>query len=347
MGGNALSYKSYRLTRLDYDSVANICTKKLESFYPGKRVHAIEAYRSKETFGDLDILIENTGFDPFNAAKELGAIEVVRNGPVTSIGVLIRPELETKEDNVFQVDFITIAPESFDYAKNYFSFNDQGNLVGRLFHAAGFSHRHDGLFYYFRDGDYKFREIPLTKDYETALFFMGYDPEKFKEGFDTLDEMFKFIASSEFFNKEIFLLENRNAQSRVRDRKRPTYTAFLKWCEETPGLNNFKFPSEKKEWHKHLDKFFPGFNESYAKCERDLVELREVKDKFNGALVSEWTGLEGKDLGQLMAAWKKKFESNEALHQFILVNDQSTLKQEISELVYEVRPIADRPSSLI
>ena len=336
MGGNALSYDSVRLAKADYERMAEVCTSKLQALYPGKQIHAIEAYRAKETFGDLDILIESTGFDPFVAASKLDAIEMVRNGPVTSIGVLVRPEKATRDDNVFQVDFITIAPDSFDYAKSYFAHCDQGNLVGRLFHATGLSHRHDGLYYYFRDGGYKFREILLTKDYCQALLFMGYRPDTFKAGFETLEDMFVFVASSEFFNSAIFLLENRNAQSRIRDRKRPTYTAFLKWCEDTHGLPNYRYPASKKDWHTRLEEFFPGFLAKYAQGERDLAELREVKAKFNGGLVSAWTGLEGKELGKVMAAWRNKFDSTEAMHRFVLSQEQAVLQRDIVTLTCEL-----------
>lgn len=336
MGGNALSYDAVRLAKADYVRMAESCTATLQAVYPGKRVHAIEAYRAKETFGDLDILIENAGFDPFVAARGLNATEVVRNGPVTSIGVRVRPDEPICEGNVFQVDFITIAPEAFDYAKDYFSFNDQGNLVGRLFHAAGLSHRHDGLYYYFRDGDYKFREILLTKDYAQALRFMGYSPDAFQAGFETLEDMFEFVASSEFFDSDIFLLENRNAQSRIRDRKRPSYTAFLKWCEVTQGLPEYSYSKDKKQWHARIEAFFPGFLAEYAQGERDLAELREVKSKFNGGLVSEWTGLAGKELGQVMAAWRKKFESAQAMHGFVLSQEQEALRRDIVELAGEL-----------
>lgn len=265
-------------------------------------------------------------------------------GPVTSIGVRVRLDEPICEGNVFQVDFITIAPESFNYAKDYFSFNDQGNLVGRLFHAAGLSHRHDGLYYYLRDGDYKFREILLTKDYAQALRFMGYSPDVFKAGFQTLEDMFVFVASSEFFNSDIFLLENRNAQSRIRDRKRPSYTAFLQWCEVTQGLPAYRYPKDKKEWHDRLEEFFPGFLAERAQGERDLAELREVKSKFNGGLVSEWTGLTGKDLGQVMAAWRKKFESTEAMHGFVLAREQDVLRRDIVELAGEIALAGDGES---
>jgi hypothetical protein len=102
--------------------------------------------------------------------------------------------------------------------------------------AQGLPRVHSRVIRGCRDGDYMFREILLTREYEAALFFLGYDPERFREGFENLEDIFKYVAGSRYFNRDIFLLENRNAQSRIRDRKRPTYTKFLTWCEDRPNL---------------------------------------------------------------------------------------------------------------
>lgn len=333
MGGNALSYVTVRLTKENYVRTASACVDRLQAAFPSNRVAAIEAYRGKADFGDLDVLVESTGFDPYKAAAALDAVEVVRNGPVTSVGVLVRPELPACDGNVFQIDFITIEPASFDYAFQYFRMNDAGNLVGRVAHRMGLAHRHDGLFFYHRDGDHKFREILLTKDYSEALRFMGYAPAPFIEGFDSLVDIFEYVSSTEFFSVDIFLLENRNAKARVRDSKRPTYTKFLAWCEARPELPKFVFPEDKTQWQGPIEAYFPHFKAEYDRSLADLAELQAVKTKFNGDLVSAWTGLAGKQLGQVMAAWRKKFESTEALHQFVLGHEQEALQRDIVDLV--------------
>lgn len=151
MGGNALSHTSVRLTKNDYERVAHYCVAKLKTAYPENRVYAIESYRSKADFGDLDVLVESTDYDPHKAAGILGAVEVVRNGPVTSIGLVVRPEVAELDGNVFQVDLIKTEPQAFDFASCYFRNSDMGNLVGRLAHAIFVSLRHDGLVFYLRD----------------------------------------------------------------------------------------------------------------------------------------------------------------------------------------------------
>lgn len=152
MGGNALSHTSVRLTKKNYERTASECVAKLRALYPGKRVEALGSYRNKADFGDCDILIESGAhYDPHQAAAALSAVEVVRNGPVTSVGVVVRPEVPQLDGNVFQVDLIKMEPEAFDFAMGYFGHGDTGNLLGRIAHAQGVSLRHDGLYFYYRD----------------------------------------------------------------------------------------------------------------------------------------------------------------------------------------------------
>lgn len=327
MGGNALSVASVRLTKKNYERMAQSCVEKLRAAFPKGRVAAIESYRAKTDHGDLDLLVSTDhGYDPFLAAQALNATEVVRNGPVTSVGVKVREDVEELEGNVFQVDLIAIDEASFDYAAGYFSFNDLGNLIGRTAHAAGLSHKHNGLWFYVRDGDYKFREILLTRDYAEALRFLGYDPARFEQGFEDLKEIFEYVSGSAYFNADIFLLHNRNAQSRIRDRKRKTYTEFLKYCEATPNLPSYAYPEDKSAWLPRIAKAFPHFQAEYDQALADLAELRAVKAKFNGEWVSELTGLQGKELGALMKRFKESFETVEALREFVLAKTPAELE---------------------
>lgn len=332
MGGNALGCTSVRLTKKNYDRMAADCLQKLQALYPNNRAHAIEAYRAKADFGDLDILVESTGFDPHEAAVAIGGHEIVRNGPTTSIGVLVREDKPYVDGNVFQVDLVSSGSEAYDYAKAYFSFNDLGNLVGRTAHRAGLAHRHDGLYYYVRDGDYKFREIMLTQDYDTALTFLGYDPARFHAGFETLTDIFEYVTGSAYFHRDIFLLENRNYQSRVRDRKRKTYTDFLAWCEARPDLPAYPYPEKKAAWLPHIFAHFPQFKLDYEKALSDMANQAEVKKRFNGEYVGALTGLKGKELGMLMKHVKESFATPEFLHQFVLNASDAELAERINKV---------------
>jgi hypothetical protein len=91
MGGHALSCTSVRLTKSNYEHIASDCVSKLRAVYPGKRIEALGSYRSKADFGDCDILIEGGApYDPYVAAEAINAVEIVPNGPVTSVGIMRR-----------------------------------------------------------------------------------------------------------------------------------------------------------------------------------------------------------------------------------------------------------------
>lgn len=337
MGGNALTCTSVRLTKNNYERVAEDCVSKLRALYPGKRIEALGSFRTKVDFGDCDILIEGGDYyDPQQAAAALEPVEVVRNGPVTSVGVLVRPEVPHRDGNVFQVDLIKMAPDAFDFAMSYFGHGDTGNLLGRIAHAQGVSLRHDGLFFYYRDGDHKFREILLTQKFAEALPFLGYAPEGLAQGFETQEDIYNYVASSPFFNRDIFLLENRNAKSRVRDKKRKMYMEFLLWCEARPALTAFKYPESKAAWLPRIAEHFPLFQAEYDQAVADLAELRAVKDKFNGEWVSQLTGRQGKALGVLMKRFKDSFGSADELRAFVLTNSLEGIEARVRQVQAEL-----------
>lgn len=342
MGGNALkNTQTRRLDRAEFDAVAAAVSAGLQRAFPSSRVAAIPAYKTKADFGDLDILLSTEGMVAAGGGERLRelavnafhATEIVKNGSVLSFD--FRGSAD-QTDPGFQVDVITSPDAEFDFSLAYFSFNDLGNLIGRTAHKQGTSFGHDGLWYFFRDGDYSFRDILLTRDHDEALRFLGYDPSRFHRGFEDLEEIFQYVAGSEFFNRDIFLLANRNNQSRVRDRKRKTYTEFLQWCEARPHLPAYSYPEEKSFWLPRLFSWFPSFETDYRAAQRDLAVLREVKSRFNGEIVSGLTGLQGKELGELMKHIKNSFESSEALHQFVLGSSAEVVNSRVRQAVLEL-----------
>lgn len=338
MGGNALKNTTVkRLDPADFLRVSDTVSKALLLAIPGARVEVIPAYGSKADFGDLDVLVTSEHVQAAGGGEFLqklardtfNATDLFKNGNVLSFDY--RATADQAEPG-FQVDVITMPAATFDYALSYFSFNDLGNLIGRTAHKAGLTHGHDGLWFYMREGDYLFRNILLTRDHSTALAFLGYDPKRFAQGFDGLVDIFQYVAGSDFFNSDIFLLENRNAESRIRDRKRKTYSEFLLWTAARPDLPRFEYPGDKKEWLPRIAQHFSHFQAEYDQGMQDLAVQRTVKAKFNGEGVSLLTGLLHKELGILMKRFKDSFESKEALHQYILENELDAIESKVLAL---------------
>ena len=297
MGGNALkNVQTVRLNKKDYFNLANRVLQKLRTKMPHVKFAIIPAYGDKEDYGDLDIL--TNGFvDMFIIQELFKPLEVATNGPVISFEV-----------ELFQVDLIHTKDEDFDVGLDYYSYNDLGNLIGRIAHKLGFKYGHDGLSYVVRSGDYVHSVIHLSKDRRQIFDFLGLPTATFDRGFNTLNQIFEFVCSSPYFNKNIYLLDNRNHTSRTRDRKRKTYMLFLEWLETKEGLNCYPYEtmSEKggrtdKEPFMQLAFYvWPEFKSKYLSAQQDIEKLQQFKLKFNGIVVSSLTGLTGQALGQFM-----------------------------------------------
>jgi len=312
MGGNCLKdCTTRRYNRAEYYALENEVMYKLDNLFPNDCKSPILSYHDKESFGDMDILISSEFMtqDMIEAIiDEFQPRQVFKNGNCLSF--------EYKE---FQIDLIATGVANYESSQRYFAYNDLGNLCGRLAGAIGLKLGHDGLSYNYREGTNLIANIPISKHWYEILPILGLDYNPFFEGFNTLEEIFNFVASSTYFRKDIFLLENRNHTSRVRDSKRKTYMAFLEWLEN--GSCKHVEATEtrsKEEWlHIHLESI-KGFKEAYNASEKKHIDWVEYTSRFNGKIVNRITGLEGKELGMFMTFVKAHYHGAETLQRDVL-----------------------------
>lgn len=293
MGGNALGFETLRLNANEYHKLAEVIT----DIVPGAVL--IPSYRQKPNFGDMDLLYEKGLIEPyelkFRLEEHFELQGESKNGDVLSVGVNVVVPYSTLE--TFQLDFIGVPADSFNFSYNYFSYNDMGNLLGRVARRIGLKFGHKGLFYIQRDGDQVLKEHLLTNKFSIALDHLGYDVDRYYEGFDTLEDMFKFVMSSRFYDFNKFDLSQRNHKARIRDEKRPNYRAFLEYATKNPKVQNI-MPEEGGRTYAFGA--FPQFYKDYFEI-LDAHNLhKEFKAKYNGNLVMRVTGLQGKELGNFM-----------------------------------------------
>ena len=235
------NYGVERLTKEQYNKVLLALTPTL----PYKTA-AIPSYRAKESFGDCDLLTTATdeAFEK-SLSKDFTLLGKKRNGSVTSYA------LKYGNFPPFQFDLIKAKEDSYEFNYNYLSYNDLGNLIGRVAAAFGFKFAHNGLYllaWYDHKGEersvVRVKEEAKTNDhaehrmeklfisnFDEALEFLGFDSLRFAQGFDTVDDILDFVASSKYFCKDFFLFENRNHDQRKRDVKRPTYLRALEYFD--------------------------------------------------------------------------------------------------------------------
>lgn len=283
MGGHAMkNYGVERLTKEQYDEVLSALTITL----PYKTV-AIPSYRAKDSFGDCDLLTTATdeAFEK-SLSKDFTFLGKKKNGSVTSYA------LKYGNFPPFQFDLIKAREYSFKFHYNYLSYNDLGNLIGRVAAAFGFKFAHDGLYilaWYDHKGEERsvarVKEEAKTNDhaehrmeklfisnFDEALEFLGFDNLRFAQGFNTIDEILDFVASSKYFCKDFFLFENRNHDQRKRDVKRPTYTRALEYFDTLTDS-------------KSRDEVTKAFRADVAKAYPSIINIKrnmckEVKRKY-------------------------------------------------------------------
>lgn len=319
MGGNAFPKLKEQIVRLDapefkaFQRETLSKLRKMSGHSPRAVFSEIISYKNKPSFGDLDVIYTEYLDDsaiptPDEMKIVLDAVAMVRNGPVTSYAV------PCGKDRLFQVDLIRVKLDEFDSAFCYFAYNDLGNLLGRIFHRAGFKLGHTGMSFVIRDeqnSSHVAKEVIVTRSWIEALEFAGYDTYKWTEGFDTLEDIFRYAVSIPLANRTIFRLDETNHQARVRDRKRKTYQLFLNWVNDpanhVPEEEQISKSDLRLQWLAKAFKKFPNFRGEYEAAQGQLQKSRAARDKFNGELVRQITGLDGKDLGAFMTDFVQNF----------------------------------------
>jgi hypothetical protein len=297
MGGNALKNTVTRKYESDeYFKLVDKIIGKLISVSDVMGCRVIEAYREKTVFGDMDILyttIDDSPLDNDIFLELFNPNELVKNSEVTSLDV-----------EELQIDFIHIPQSQYEYANAYYSFNDFGNLHGKLQRYFGLKHGHKGLYLPLRDGGNMFAEILITLDHNKALEFVGLNPDTFNKGFDNLDQIFDYTVTSPNYSPEWYLLENISYSNRIRDRKRPTYQKFLKYGEKYTGPRA-KRVTDKTQFLQKIFEFFPEAYPDYQAALQKLAVQKFAKEKFNGGIVAKSTGFVNKQLGEFMYILRK------------------------------------------
>ncbi len=300
MGGNALkNTTTRRYTADEYFALVDEILLKTNKLHAVSRLEVIPAYNEKTSFGDMDILysvFDGSALHVQNIVDLFQPNEIVKNGDVISF--------DYKE---LQIDLIFTPEEKFDYALSYFSWNDLGNLTGKLAKRFNLSHGHKGLYLPLRDeAGNKYDSILITEDHDRALKFVGLDPEVFNAGFDNLQQIFEFVASSVNYSSEWYKLENVSSIGRIRDKKRTTYQEFLKFGENWTGIPASKV-EDKSVFLKQIFEHFPEALPAFEAAVHKHTIKRMLKEKFNGDLVSSWTKLKGQELGIFMKVLRKDF----------------------------------------
>ena len=210
MGGNALKeygIETERFSQHDYFEIVNEVCEVLES--SGFIFAVVQAYRNKESFGDMDVVIQNDGYNDefiksFITLKFKAGI-IHRNSNTYSFAI-----------RNFQIDFIFQPPEVYSSTISYYDFSPSGNAVGKLCHQFKLKRGHDGLKYIIREEDvgaesndnsHVMKEVILTTDLKIMYRFLYLDHEKYERVLIPKKKYLNGFVHHHFLVQNCFLLK--------------------------------------------------------------------------------------------------------------------------------------------
>lgn len=309
MSGTALkNTHTSRIPKAEFVALTQQVIEQLKKDFPSRRIEVMKHYEAKSDFGNLSIIMESGESDnPSDIAsyleRKFQSREIVKNDSQYSF-----------EYKMFQVDLHLVAPDKFQVFADYHSYNGVGILLGYLADEMGVTLGHTGLLYKHRIGEEPAGTIMLANNWPSILKILGLDYAVWQKGFHTLEDMFTFIASGKFFMPELYrTMEWKDIPAEIRLTIR---LAMAKWVEENYPETNVYHP-EAFVWMRYLEEAVPGFalqmeQQAEAHAQRKAREAA-IREKFNGHLVSNWTGLTGRELGRFMEKLNSEFGTREAL----------------------------------
>ncbi len=284
-------------------------------------------YTSKPDFGDLDILIhlaDDTNWQQLRQeiAIDLEIREFKAAGSVFS--TLYRD---------FQVDYFTASTRYFESTYNYLSFNDLGNLLGKICRKFNLKYGECGLAYVYRRNNGNFlKDIDLTTDFQAICRFLGLDYGKWSEGFADLTEIFTWTIDCPYFSVAPYLDRSTSLERRLKER--PTIQNFVDYLDRHQIAKTYRYLVDRDEYLPWIATSFPEANlldriaEAIASAER----AEFIKTKFNGErLMKLLPHLVGKELGQFISMFKQQFPD---FDEFIISTEQSVIDRAI--LAFEI-----------
>lgn len=308
MGGSALGRQAPRLPKEVYKQVvAELKTKLVPNFY--MTVEAPRSFASKISFGDVDLLasVPQKAFDPIT---DLDSSESKQNGNILHFNY-----------QGYQVDVIEIDESMLQLARFCYYYGDTDMIVGFWLRNLGLHFGLGGLTCCVL-GTYK---VNLSQDLRAIVQFLDLDYESWEQGFETQEEMFRYLASSKYFRPYLFSRNNAeelelHGQQRQKDinetptvwnhyrrqlAERPMFQNWMKFVKTLPETADRVDPEEVRA--AALEHF--GETAAVQKVKEDLDLRRRVKLKFHSKLTMEWTGKQvtGKALGDLTASFKSLY----------------------------------------
>jgi hypothetical protein len=323
MGGNL--FKLGRKPRLEYLEIEAEVRAYLDQKI-GDAYRIPRFYGDKPDFGDLDILISSR---VANADWTNLRLEIVRDLGIDQFKV-VGHVFSTVYRNL-QVDFFVTPEPYLESCYQFMSFNDLGNLIGKICRRFNLKYGEHGLAYVFRrqgDSHYK-QDLQITTNFTRICEFLNLEYSVWKAGFADLEAMFEWVIASPYFSVAPYL-QDLDATLKKRQQHRTTVQKFVEFLGRNQITKIYDF-EPRESYLERIVAFFPEANlgaQIRLEIEKE-TRASSFAAKFNGKIVSRLLPhLQGQALGAFIVGFKNSFERFE---EFILEHDEATVATRILE----------------
>jgi len=332
MGGHALkNVVTRRYARAEYLLLKERILNKLQGHIDQYDVP--KEFPCKESFGDLDVLLVcPNGIKIENLIKELfHPNEIYCNGDVYSF-----------DFQEFQIDFILTPKEQFENAIIYFSYSDLGGLIGNICHKIGLKYGIQGLWMNVHTKEFDptttSTKLILSTNSQEIFDFLGYNYQRYLQGFENENEFFQWIISGKYFRRFYFNEDQLNHAHRHRTAKRPIYIKFIAF------LNSQEIPLNEIENSEVLvrnvrQQALIYFNKElqYDQGINLREEKRQYRQKYSGRFFDDID--QSKQMIPVhMKNFEKRFaETEEEFRQWVINTDHEIIKSEIDKYKAELK----------
>lgn len=305
MGGNL--FKLGRLPKAQYQVLETEIKQYLQEKLPNQH-HIPRYYADKADFGDIDVIV--------SGGHKKANWQTIKDNILTDLNIqeyTSRGAIFSTVYKDFQVDYFCVSPRYLESTYHYLSFNDIGNLIGKIFKRFNLKYGEKGLEYVFRraDNHYK-KEIPISRDFEKIYGFLGLDYEQWQKGFKSRTAMFEWIIASPYFS--VVPYQKMSANTAKKARSRITMQRFLEYIETNNITKTYDFLEHKDDYLPLINTEFPKANllEKLAKEQGQEKYVAALKTKYNGKIIMELLpNLKGKDLGKFISRFQAQFKDHE------------------------------------
>jgi hypothetical protein len=301
-------------------------------------------YGDKADFGDMDVIVPSRpdwGELREEIARELGVAATKTVGRVFSMAF-----------RGLQTDFFAVPEAYLESTYAFMSFNDLGNLLGRICRRFNLKWGERGLEYVFRrehDDHYK-ADLPVTQDFARVCAFLSLDHATWVAGFPTLVGLYEWVIACPYFSVAPYLDEQEDTPATAQPeppyhggvrtapavrmlaqrKDRPTILKFVEFLRER-GITARPVFEDKHAYVDRIAAAFPDarLHDQLAAERAKEARARALASRFNGQLVMQLRPeLAGKALGEFIVAFKRSVDDFDA---FVLATSPDELARRIRE----------------